>query len=132
MEMKYQISLMGHYRGADKSLARPWKKTSYSNHDLQHYTKTYGERHKSWYSVVNLGRCSLFPFRVGLRTYQYPGMYVHMHACTFSLSLSHTHTHTNTNVVRAITHRQAEQDRQRTYNRTLKHIHAITVGVEKQ
>jgi len=30
------------YRGADKSLARPWKETSYSDQDLQHYTKTYG------------------------------------------------------------------------------------------
>jgi len=27
--------------------------------------------HKSWYSVVSLGRCSLFSSRVGLRTYQY-------------------------------------------------------------
>jgi len=57
-------------------------------------TKTYGERRKSRYSVVRLGRCSLFPSRVGLRTYQYPSMYLHMHACTFSLSLSHTHTYT--------------------------------------
>ena len=30
-------------------------------------------RHKSWYSVVSLRRCSLFPSRVGLRTYQHPG-----------------------------------------------------------
>jgi len=30
------------YRGADKSLARPWTETSYSDQDLQHYTKTYG------------------------------------------------------------------------------------------
>ena len=29
-------------RGAEKSLARPWKETSYSDQDLQHYTKTYG------------------------------------------------------------------------------------------
>jgi len=29
-------------------------------------------RHKSWYIVVSLGRCSLFPSRVGLRTYQHP------------------------------------------------------------
>jgi len=27
---------------------------------------------KSWYSVVSLGRCSFFPSRVGLRTYQHP------------------------------------------------------------
>ena len=26
------------YRGADKSLARPRKETSYSDQDLQHYT----------------------------------------------------------------------------------------------
>jgi len=29
------------YRNADKSLARPWKETSCSDQDLQHYTKTY-------------------------------------------------------------------------------------------
>jgi len=29
------------YRGADKSLARPWKETSYSDQNL-HYTKSYG------------------------------------------------------------------------------------------
>ena len=29
------------YRDADKSLARLWKETSYSDQDLQHYTKTY-------------------------------------------------------------------------------------------
>jgi len=87
-------------------------------------------------NAISLGHCSLFPSRVGLRTYQYPGMYVCMHAHSLSLSHTHTHTHThthmNTNVVRAITHRQAEQDTQRTYNRTLKHIHAIIVGMEKQ
>jgi len=27
------------YRGADKSLARPWKETSYSDQNLQHCTK---------------------------------------------------------------------------------------------
>jgi len=59
-------------------------------------------------------------------------MHVHMHACMHAYSLSHTHTHMNTNVVRAITHRQAEQDRQFTYNVTLKHIHAIIVAMEKQ
>ena len=30
------------YRGADKSFARPWKETSYSDQDIQHKTKTYG------------------------------------------------------------------------------------------
>ena len=29
-------------RDADKSLALPWKETSYSDQDSQHYTKTYG------------------------------------------------------------------------------------------
>jgi len=29
-------------------------------------------RHKSWYSAVSLGRCSVFPSRVGIRTYQHP------------------------------------------------------------
>ena len=29
-------------RGAGKSLVRPWKETSYSDQDLQHYTKNYG------------------------------------------------------------------------------------------
>jgi len=28
------------YKGADKSLAQPWKETSYSDQDLQHHTKT--------------------------------------------------------------------------------------------
>jgi len=63
-------------------------------HKQQEITKTYGAqttgnyqdlwrtnnrnilllfvRHKSWCSVVSLGRYSFFPARVGLRTYQYP------------------------------------------------------------
>ena len=46
-------------------------------------------RHKSWYCVVSLGRCSLFPTRVGLRTYQHPctcpgpAMYVHRYVCMY-------------------------------------------------
>ena len=66
--------------GADKSLAQPSKETSYSDQELQHCTKTLATNnrnifvlflcHKSWYSVVSLGRCSLFPSRVGLKTYQ--------------------------------------------------------------
>jgi len=39
-----------YYRGADKSLARPWKETSYSDQDLQHYTKTYGVQTTGIYS----------------------------------------------------------------------------------
>jgi len=75
------LFLIFSYRGADKSLARPWKETSYSDQDIQHYTKIYGVqttgillfvRHKSWYSVVCLGRCSLFPSRVGIKNYQHP------------------------------------------------------------
>ena len=30
------------YRSADKSLARPWKESSHSDQDSQHYTSTYG------------------------------------------------------------------------------------------
>ena len=42
------------YRGADKSLARPWTETSYSNQDLQHYTKTYGVQTTGIYSCCFL------------------------------------------------------------------------------
>ena len=46
-------------RGADKSLARPWKETSYSDQDLQHYTKTYGAQttgiHSSCLYAISLG-----------------------------------------------------------------------------
>jgi hypothetical protein len=35
---------------AEKSLARPWRETRYSDQDLQHYAKTYDVHHKSWYS----------------------------------------------------------------------------------
>ena len=66
------------YRSAGKSLARPWKETSYSDQDSQHYTKTYGVQTTPIYScclyAISLGRCSLFPSRVGLRTYQHPGI----------------------------------------------------------
>jgi len=37
-------------RGVDKSLARPWKETSHSDQDLQHYTKTYGAQTTGIYS----------------------------------------------------------------------------------
>ena len=40
MRKKYGTTVVqAAYRGADKSLARPWKVTSYSDQDLQHYTK---------------------------------------------------------------------------------------------
>jgi len=64
------------YPGADKSLARHWKETSYSDQDLQHYTKTYGVQTTGIYScglyTVSLGHCNLFPSSVGLRPYQHP------------------------------------------------------------
>ena len=48
------------YRGADKSLARPWKETSYSDQDLQHYTKTYGVQTAGIYC------CCLHTISVGI------------------------------------------------------------------
>ena len=33
------------YRGADKSLAQPWKETSYNDQDLQNYTKTMQQKY---------------------------------------------------------------------------------------
>jgi len=38
------------YQGADKSLARHWKETSYSDQDLQQYTVTYGVQTTGIYS----------------------------------------------------------------------------------
>jgi len=32
---------LGSYRGADRSSAQPWKEKSYSDQNLQYYTKTY-------------------------------------------------------------------------------------------
>ena len=37
-------------RGVDKSLARPWRERSYSDQDLQHYTKTYSIQTTGIYS----------------------------------------------------------------------------------
>jgi len=48
------------YRGADKSLARPWKETSYSDQDLQHCTKTYGVHTTGIYS------CCLYAVSLGI------------------------------------------------------------------
>jgi len=48
------------YKGADKSLARPWKETSYSDRDLQHYTKTYGIQTTGIYS------CCLYTKSLGI------------------------------------------------------------------
>ena len=47
------------YRGADKSLARPWKETSYSEQDLQHYTKTYGVQ-------TGIHCCCLYALSLGI------------------------------------------------------------------
>jgi len=47
------------YRGADKSLVRPLKETSYSDQDLQHYTKTYGVQTTGIYS------CCLYAISLG-------------------------------------------------------------------
>jgi len=47
------------YRGADKFLARPWKETSYSDQDLQHYTNTYGVQ------TTGLYCCCLYAVSVG-------------------------------------------------------------------
>jgi len=51
--------LMLYYRHADKSLAQPWKETSYSDQDLQYYTKTYGVQRTGIYCcclyVIGLG-----------------------------------------------------------------------------
>ena len=38
--------------GADKSLARPSKETSYSDQDLQHYTKICGVQNEQYIVVV--------------------------------------------------------------------------------
>jgi len=66
-------------QGADKSLGRPWKETSYSDQDLQHNSTNIFllfVRHKSWYSVVSLGRCRLFLSRAGLVAYQHPVVFI--------------------------------------------------------
>ena len=71
---QYQI-----YRGADKSLSLPWKEKKLQRPRLTTlYQDLWRTNNRnifllSWYSVVSLGRCSLFPSRVGLRTYQHPG-----------------------------------------------------------
>jgi len=96
MSMPHLISLLcvclrniNNVQGAGKSLARPWKDTSYSDQDLQHYTKTYGVQ-TGIYSrcVVSLGRCSLSPSRVGLRTYQRPCI---CHECDRKWKVSQKH-----------------------------------------
>jgi len=76
---QYVVPKFCNYKGADKSLARPWKGISYSDQDLWRTNDRnillLFVRHKSWCSIVSLGRCSLLPSRVGLRNYQHPGNY---------------------------------------------------------
>jgi len=52
MDRIYDAGPIRLYRGADKSLALPWKETSYSEQDLQHYTNTYGVQTTGIYCVV--------------------------------------------------------------------------------
>jgi hypothetical protein len=40
----------------EKSLARPWKETSYSDQELHHYTKNYDVQTPSIYSCKSLAR----------------------------------------------------------------------------
>jgi len=47
-----QNSIYTLHRGADKSLARPWKETCSSGQDLQHYTKTYAYKQQEYIPVV--------------------------------------------------------------------------------
>ena len=56
----FTLELVLLYWGADKSLARPWKERSYSDQDLQHYTKTYGVQTTGIYS------CYLYAVSVGI------------------------------------------------------------------
>jgi len=57
--MYFEILFTSDKGGADKSLARPWKETSYSDQDLQHSTKNYGVQTTGTYScclyIISLG-----------------------------------------------------------------------------
>jgi len=48
------------YRGADKSLARPWKQTSYTDQVLQNYINTDGVQTTTIYF------CCLYAISLGL------------------------------------------------------------------
>jgi len=48
------------YRGADKSLTQPWNETSYSDKDLQYYTKTNGVQTAGIYC------CYLYAVSIGI------------------------------------------------------------------
>ena len=57
---KAETCSIEYYRGFDKSLARPWKETSYSDQDLQHYTKAYGVQTAAIYC------CCLYAVSLGI------------------------------------------------------------------
>ena len=57
------------YRGADKSLVRRWKETSYSDQTYNNLPTLMAYKH---HKFCKFGRRSLFPSRVGLMIYQHP------------------------------------------------------------
>ena len=69
------------YRGAYKFLTRHWKETSYSDQTYNTIPRLTAYKQQQYIPVVctphvlvqccKSGRCSLFPSRVGLRTYQH-------------------------------------------------------------
>jgi len=64
-KQEYSSLILGqHLPGADKSLARPWKETSYSDQDLQHYTKMYGVQTTAIYSCCLTVVCT--PLSLGI------------------------------------------------------------------
>jgi len=56
-----RFSRFYYYKGADKSLARLWKETSYGDQDLQHYAKTYGVKTTGIYAYS----CCLYAISLG-------------------------------------------------------------------
>ena len=50
--LMHLVDTVKSYRGADKSSARPWKETNYSDQGLKHYTKTYGVQTTEIYIAV--------------------------------------------------------------------------------
>jgi len=60
MYLDLQAYFKYYTRRADKSLARPWKETSYSDQGLQHYTITYGVQTAAVYC------CCLYAISLGI------------------------------------------------------------------
>jgi len=82
------------YMGADKSLVRPWKETNYSHQDFNTVPIITAYKQQEYIPVVCLGRCSLLPFRVGLRTYQHPRKTQFVFRLISELNAEkHKHTH---------------------------------------